>query len=322
MKKSKLAMGAIIVVAGMAISSGVWAAWPNDKPIEIVVGFAPGGGTDTMTRTLSRFLEKKLGNDARIVVVNKPGAGGELAATYVARSKPDGYTLGMVNVPGFIFMPMYRETTYQPEDLSLIARLVDDPSLIIAKKGSTVPADLSSIVKRLAESPGSLSFGHAGDGTTGHIALLQLEKLKKVKSTPIPFKGAGEGKMSLMGQHIDYTIITQSEAPDIESPTSEFIGIALASKNRKLKSIPTTLDENINIFTSSERGIGGPKGLPEDINAKLQTAIAEVMQDPEYLQAAKNDVPVLSFMPGKEWEDHLSKSRKELEPFIPLIKKK
>ncbi|MFA5704194.1 MAG: tripartite tricarboxylate transporter substrate binding protein [Advenella sp.] len=322
MRKSKFILSMTVAMSAMMLGNSAWAAWPNDKPIEIVVGFAPGGGTDTMTRTLSRFLEKKLGNDARIVVVNKPGAGGELAATYVARSKPDGYTLGMVNVPGFIFMPMYRETTYQPEDLALIARLVDDPSLIIAKKGSKVPADLPSIIKHLKESPGSLSFGHAGDGTTGHIALLQLEKMKDIKAVSIPFKGAGEGKMSLMGQHIDFAIITQSEAPDIESSASDFIGIALASKNRKLKSIPTTLDENINIFTSSERGIGGPKGLPQDINEKLQIAIADVMQDPEYLQAAKNDVPVLSFMPGKEWETHLNNNRKELEPFIPLIKKK
>lgn len=321
MKKAKVVMAAVMAT-GMMLGNTVWAAWPNDKPIEVVVGFAPGGGTDTMTRTLSRFLEKKLGSDVRIVVVNKPGAGGELAATYVARSKPDGYTLGMVNVPGYIFMPMYKETSYQPEDLSLIARLVDDPSLLIAKKGSKVPTKLPSIIKRLQEAPNSLSFGHAGDGTTGHIALMQLEKLKNIKAIPIPFKGAGEGKLSLMGEHIDYAIITQSEAPDIESPDSDFVGIALASKHKNLKSVPTTFEEDIHVFTSSERGIGGPKDLPEAINLKLQNAIAEVMQDPEYLAAAKNDVPVLSFLGGKEWEAHLNKSRKELEPFIPLIKKR
>lgn len=320
MKKSKILLGLLTTVS-MLSSYTAFAAWPNDKPIEIVVGFSPGGGTDTMTRTLARFLEKKLGEQSRVIVVNQPGAGGELAATRVSRAKPDGYTLGMINVPGFIFMPMYKDTTYQPEDLSLIARLVDDPSIIIAKKDSKVPKDLRSIIKHLQERPGSLAFGHSGDGTTGHITLMQLEKMENIKAVTVPFKGAGEGKLSLLGGHIDYVIATQSEVPDIEAENSSFVGVALASKNKKLKSIPTTLSENIHIFTSSERGIGGPKGLPEEIKRQLQEVIQEIFTDPEYLVAAKNDVDVLAFLPGEQWEEYLQNNRKDLEAFVPLFKK-
>src|SRR4051794_14543864 len=95
------------VAAAAALAPGIWgqsfAAWPEDKPIEVVVGFAPGGGTDLMARKLLPFVQKRLGPKAQFVVVNKPGAGGEIANAYVKNAKPDGYTLAVVNVPGFLF---------------------------------------------------------------------------------------------------------------------------------------------------------------------------------------------------------------------------
>ncbi len=86
------------------------AAWPDDKPVEVVVGFAAGGGTDVMARKLLPFVEKRLGGSARFVVLNKPGAGGEIAFAAIARAAPDAYSMGVVNVPGYNFLPMTRKT--------------------------------------------------------------------------------------------------------------------------------------------------------------------------------------------------------------------
>ena len=90
-------------------SAPVFAVWPDDRPIEMIVGFVPGGATDAMARTLARFVEKRLGANAKIIVVNKPGSGGEMAVAQLASAKPDGYTIGMINAPGFMFLPMYRK---------------------------------------------------------------------------------------------------------------------------------------------------------------------------------------------------------------------
>ena len=111
------------------------AAWPDDQTIELVVGFAPGGGTDLMARALVPFLEKKLGGKTRIVVVNKPGAGGEISTAYLARAKPDGYTVGFINVPGFVFIPMYKQASYKTDDVRIIARVVDDPAVWMVRSG-------------------------------------------------------------------------------------------------------------------------------------------------------------------------------------------
>src|SRR6476659_7822857 len=129
------------VAAAAALALGAagqsLAAWPEDKPIEVVVGFAPGGGTDLMARKLLPFVQKRLGGNAQFVVVNKPGASGDLANGYVAKAKPDGYTLAIVNVPSFLYTPLTRKAQYKPEDFQLVSRVVDDPTVLIARADGT-----------------------------------------------------------------------------------------------------------------------------------------------------------------------------------------
>src|SRR3954447_738833 len=99
---------ALVAAFGFAGCGSAWAAWPDDKPIEVVVGFAPGGGTDLLARKLGPFLKKQLGDKAQFIVINKAGAAGEIASSYIAKAKPDGYTIGFVNVPSFLYLPMVK----------------------------------------------------------------------------------------------------------------------------------------------------------------------------------------------------------------------
>lgn len=211
--------------------SAAQAAWPEDKPIELVVGFAPGGGTDTMARLLARTMEKYLGQNSKIIVVNKPGAGGEIAATYLSQAKPDGYTLGMINVPGYIFMPLYKKTGYQTDQIQLISRVVDDPAIMVMSKDSKHPKTLQEIISSSKLGANVYSIGHSGDGTTGHIAMMQLEKMANINFSSVPFKGAGDTKLALYGGHLDYAIITTGEAPDLSQADSKLMGIVQFSKS-------------------------------------------------------------------------------------------
>ena len=117
----------VAAVVGVAACGPAWAGWPDDKPIEVVIGFAPGGGTDVMARKLLPFVEQRLGGKVKFVVLNKPGAGGEIAFAAIARAAPDAYSIGVVNVPGYNFIPMTRKTQYSMDEIRLIARVVDDP---------------------------------------------------------------------------------------------------------------------------------------------------------------------------------------------------
>ena len=281
------------------------AAWPDDRPIELVVGFAPGGGTDVMARLVAQHLEKRLSDKARIIVINKPGAGGEIAVRHVAAAKPDGYTLGMINAPGFVYLPLRKGANYRPEDIRLIARLVDDPLLFIKRRGSDAPDDLPKLVAKLKQSSESLSFGHSGDGTTGHLALMDLERSQGVRGTSVPFKGGGDIRLGVLGNHIDYGLITVSEVPELNNPNGPFAAIAIASDKPHNASIPTAAQSGIPLRYSSERGMGGPANLPDAIRDKLEQALQDTLKDPAFLAASGRDAAVLAFQPGAQWKESL-----------------
>ncbi|WP_291383866.1 MULTISPECIES: tripartite tricarboxylate transporter substrate binding protein [Achromobacter] len=297
----------ILFAGALALTASVaQAAWPDDRPIELVVGFAPGGGTDVMARLVAQHMEKRLGDKTRIIVINKPGAGGEIAVRYVAAAKPDGYTLGMINAPGFVYLPVSKGAKYKPEDIRLIARLVDDPLLFIKRRGSTAPEDLPALVTKLKQSPESLSFGHSGDGTTGHLALMDMERSQNVRGTSVPFKGGGDIRLGILGDHIDYGLITVSEVPELVDPKGPFEAIAIASDKRH-NAIPTAAESGVALRYSSERGMGGPATLPDAIRDKLEQALQDTLKDPAFLAASGRDAAVLAFQPGEEWRASLAR---------------
>jgi len=306
--KRYLAASALALVANTAV-----AAWPDDRPIELVVGFAPGGGTDVMARLVAQHMEKRLGSKARIIVINKPGAGGEIAVRHVAAAKPDGYTLGMINAPGFVYLPVSKGAKYTPEDIRLIARLVDDPLLFIKRRGSDAPADLTQLVATLKKSPESLSFGHSGDGTTGHLALMDLERSQSVKGTSVPFKGGGDIRLGVLGNHIDYGLITVSEVPELIDPKGPFEAIAITSDKRHNDTIPTAAESGIALRYSSERGMGGPATLPDAIRDKLEQALQDTLKDPAFLAASGRDAAVLAFQSGADWKESLDRQTRAFQ---------
>lgn len=272
-----------------------------------------------MARAMAPYMEKKLGGRARIVVVNKPGASGEISSTYIARAKPDGYTIGFINVPGFVFAPMYKTTSYQVSDLRIIARVVDDPSVLMSRKDAkflTVP----DIIAQLKKNPGSLTFANSGRGTSGHLSLLGLEQVTGVKGTDVAYKGAGEFKSALFGGHVDYAFLSVGEYLAAKNDSVQAITVLSKKRFDDLGNVPTAAELGYAVLVSSERGIAGPKALPDDIANRIQNAIKDTLQDPAFVQTVKNDAAVLAYMPGAEWTQSLDAIREWLKPFVNKMK--
>jgi len=306
----------LLLVVSCALSTPLLAAWPDDQSIELVVGFAPGGGTDLMARAMAPYMEKKLGGRARIVVVNKPGASGEISNTYVARAKPDGYTIGFINVPGFVFTPMYKKTAYQNDDLRIIARVVDDPSVLMARKDAK-NGSLQEIVATLKKDPESLSFANSGRGTSGHLSLLKLQQVGQFKGSAIAYKGAGEFKSALMGGHVDYAFASVGEFLAANNDSVRAIAVLSDKRFDVLGPVPTAKELGFNALISSERGIAAPKAVSDEIAQRLQQAIKETLEDPVFIASVKNDSAVLAYLPGAEWTKSLGAIREMLVPFVP-----
>ncbi|WP_128924197.1 tripartite tricarboxylate transporter substrate binding protein [Bradyrhizobium guangxiense] len=313
---------ALVAAFGFAASGSAWAAWPDDKPIEVVVGFAPGGGTDVMARKLLPFVERSLGGKAKFVVLNKPGAGGEIAFASIARGAPDGYAIGVVNVPGYNFLPMTRKTQYTTDEIRLVARVVEDPNVIV------VPADsrfqnLPDIIAALRSKPGSVSFGHNGAGTNGHLAIRMLAAVAKVEPNEISYRGTAAQRTDLLGGHLDVGMVTVSEIPELHGTNKGPLRvIAILSKKRfaALPDVPTAEEVGFPVMTTAERGFAVPKGVPDDIVKKLEAGIAEGLRHPEYLTGSPGDEPVIAFMPGAEWQKRLDAMSEALRPFAEQMR--
>lgn len=315
-----------LVAAAMLIcSQAALAAWPEDRSIEVLVGYAPGGSTDLMARAILPYVRKHLGDRTPPpVVINRPGASGEIATAQIERAKPDGYLIGLVNMPSYLFVPVYRKAQYSLSGIALVARVVVDTTIMVSKKDRGFQ-DLKQVVATLKDNPSSLSIGHNGLGTNGHLALVQLEKMTGVKFNAIPFNGTGQQKTALSGGHIDFSLISASEVPDPEKEAVPFRILAQFARTRlalpPYNSVATTYEQGFNVEMSSVRGFAAPASLPADILLRLQKAVEAAMKDPEYLRVARTDAPFLSFLPGGEWTREIEDMRAGYEEMARSLPK-
>ena len=298
-----------LALAGLLTSASAIAnaAWPDDHPIEVLVGFAAGGGTDIMVRNMVPFIQKKLGGKATLVIVNRPGAGSEISNTFLARAKPDGYTLGIVNVPALEFVPMYKKAAYDPARIDLVARVLSDPTVLVVRKDSA-RATLKDLMAALRAKPGSVSFGHNGIGTNGHLALLQLQNAGQSTFNEIPYNGTAQSKTALLGGHIDVAAMTSGELPDAMAPDSKFRLLAQLGATRlpTLNSVPTAVELGFDAVMPAERGLAAPVGVDPAILRRVQQAVEQTLKDPQYIAKASNDAPVLAFLPGAAWREEIN----------------
>jgi tripartite-type tricarboxylate transporter receptor subunit TctC len=306
---------AAVLAAALVAAAPAWAAWPDDKPIEVVVGFAPGGGTDLMARKLLPFVQKRLGPKAQFVVVNKPGAAGEIANGYVAKAKADGYTLAVVNMPSFFFVPMTKKSQYQPEDFQLVARVIDDPTILLVRSDSKI-ASLQSLIAASKQQPRSISFGHNGNGTNGELAIQMLGKAAGAELNAVPYKGTAAQKTDLLGGHLDVALVSAGEVPELhKGATAQVRGLVqfTGKRSEALPQVPTATEAGAAVLMSSERGFAAPKGVSPDIVKRLDQAIAEALKDPDFL-ASTSDAPLLAYLPGPQWQKALEPTLKALQP--------
>jgi tripartite-type tricarboxylate transporter receptor subunit TctC len=251
----------------------------------MIVAYAPGGGTDLIARLLARHLEKELG--ATIVVQNKPGAGGAIGFAELARATPDGYTIGFINTPNLLTIPIERKTTFTWKSYDLIGNLVDDPGAFTVNQASNIDS-LATLVKYARANPGAVTVGTTGVGSDDHLAMLLFEKASGVKMTHVGYKGAGEVRGALAGQQITIGAINVGEALAYQKGGTplKFLGQMGLSRAVLAPNVSTFREQGYNIELASLRGLAAPKGLPEPVRKKLVDAMAKVAADPQFKQQA------------------------------------
>lgn len=291
-----------VLLATSMVAAAIGAAradWPKDRPIQMIVAFAPGGSTDVMARAMEPFLEKQLG--AEIVIENRPGASGEIAYTALAKADPDGYTFGFINTPGFLTMQVQRKLGYDPKDIKPIARIVDDPTAVVVPASSKMKT-LKDFVEAAKAKPGTVSYGSSGIGTDDHLAIILLADKTGAKFIHIPFNGAGETRTAILGSQVTAGGLNVSEYAGNDTSGLRMLAHFGQKRSPQVPDVPTAAEQGYEVFMTSERGIAAPRAVPDDITKKFAEAVKATIENPEFQKQAKQLALPLAYLPGSEWE--------------------
>jgi tripartite-type tricarboxylate transporter receptor subunit TctC len=304
MKRLKLLLG-MVLAAATAMPAA--AEYP-EKPIELIVAFAPGGGTDVAARSIARFVEKHLGDGATIAVINKPGAGGEIGWTALSQAQPDGYTIGMINPPAFVALSVEGKAKYTMESFKPIGNIVLDPGILVVGKDSPYNT-LKDIMEAAKAAPGAIVVGTSGAaGSSEHIGILNLNRIAGVTFTPAFFGATAPARQALLGGHVPAATMNLSEAlPLIRSGDIKILGIMAAERSSYFPEAPTFAEQGYDLIVTASRGLAAPAGIPAEVVSKLEEALKAAMEDPEYVKAAKEAEIPLAYLNSADYAALITK---------------
>ena len=262
MTKMKIVLHALTAAAVFAVA-GPAVAWEPTKPIKIIVGFSPGGGTDLVARNLVASSQEFF--PVPLVVVNKPGAGGTLAADFVSKAKADGYTMLVAGGSESTSVPNHREVSYSLDNFRGVLRCIRSRIYIVSHKDSGITSIADLKAKAEAE-PGKLAYGSSGQGTLYHSTMLLTTKALGVDMRHVPYKGGAPMMAALLGGHIDITLAGPEEAA-AQYQAGKINLLALASQSRldTFKDVPTLQELGNDVYIENQKGIVVPAGTPDDV---------------------------------------------------------
>lgn len=248
------------------------------RPIKLVVPFAPGGSSDSLARIVAPELASRLGQ--QVVIENVPGAGGNIGIDAVARSAPDGYTLGLATPgPIVVNVSLMDSLPYDPlKDLAPIAMVGDLPIVLVATK-SLPSNDVSALIAADKAEPGSLYYASAGVGTTMHLSGALFNALAGTTLEHVPYGGAGAAITDLIGGEVQLGFLDlPATMSHLQSGALKAIAVGNRKRAMSLPGVPTIAEQGVEGYeTSGWLGILAPAGTPAGVVAKVHVALAETM---------------------------------------------
>lgn len=302
MKTLRLLAAALFIAPAAA-----FAAYP-ERPINLIVSYSPGGGTDLIARAIAPFLEKYLGNNAKVVVQNRPGAGGAIGFAALANAAPDGHTIGFINTPNVMTIPIEREAGYTLEKFETLGNIVDDPGNFSVHNDNAVKS-LKDLAAAAKAKPGEITVGTTGVGSDDHLALLLFSRIAGVKLNHIPMKGAADVKGGVVGRQIDVAAMNIGEAMQAVAGGAPMrqLGTMAMTRSPVAPDVPTFAEQGYPIEMSSLRGLAAPKGMPADVKQKLVKAVEQSVKDPEFQKKAVQYFAPLRYLAPADFDAYLKK---------------
>ncbi|MGN7873593.1 Bug family tripartite tricarboxylate transporter substrate binding protein [Roseateles sp. 22389] len=291
--------------------------WPT-KPVTLVVPFPAGGTTDVLARALAEKLQQSLGQP--VIVESRPGAGATLGADYVAKAKPDGYTLLIGAVHHTIASSVYKKLPYVfQKDFVPITGLALVPNVLVVNAGATPAKSVAELVAALKAHPGQWSYGSNGNGTAQHLIGTQFQNATGTTLLHVPYKGSGPLATDLLGAQIQMSFDTITPVlPHIKAGKLRALAVTTARRSSALPDVPTLEEAGLKGFDiGTWFGVLAPAATPRDIVARLNAEMVKVIQAPEF---RKRMDEIGAEPTGGSSEQLAAQIRSETSRFAKLVK--
>ncbi|HET7793484.1 MAG TPA: tripartite tricarboxylate transporter substrate binding protein [Rhizobacter sp.] len=269
----------LTLLAAFIAATAALPAFANDypsRPIELIVPYNAGGGTDALARAFADVARKHLSQP--IVVNNKPGASGVIGWTDVLNSKPDGYKLALMTVE-LTTLPHLGLQKFSHEEFTPIARMNADPAAITVRAESPWN-NIEEFIAAAKKANGEMKMGNSGNGSIWHLAAAALEDRTGTQYSHIPYPGANPAVLSLLGGHIDAVSVSPAEvAPHVASGKLKILAVMADQRQKGFEKVPTFKERGIDLLVGTWRGLGAPKSTPKDVIEILKVATQKTMQE-------------------------------------------
>ena len=273
------AFGECGIAQAQSTSTGSGQAFPV-KPVRLVVPLAPGGGNDTLSRYVGKFLTESLGQS--VVVENRAGGGGLAGGEYVARSAPDGYTLVVAGSGLIVVSLTHRQFNFQ-RDLTPIAMIGEYATLLVCHPSLPV-TNVRELIKLAKSRPGKLNFASAGNGSAGHLVLEMFRTAANIEIVHIPYKGAGPAATDVMAGQVSLLFNNPlGSIPHVRSGRLRALGISGTQRINAMPEVPTIAESGLPEFSATFfLGLLGPLAMPREIVTRLNAETVKIVQRREF----------------------------------------
>lgn len=268
--------------------------YPN-RPINMIVPFAPGGAADLGSKTVANHMREFLGQP--LISIYKPGGSGTLGASFVAKAKPDGYTLLVESLTPNVMSPLVRKIDYTLDDFIPIGVYGKGPVWLVVKADAKWK-DLKEYIAEAKKSPGALTIGSYGMLSVAHFLIERFCKQANIQLTHVPFKSSGTALTSLLGRHVDSAFIMGSGGGHLQAGNIRVLAAAVDERLEGLPDIPTFIDYGYSLVSNQWTSIAAPKGTPKEIIDILSSAQKKAFEKSD---ALKKDMRKIDF-----WAQHFS----------------
>jgi tripartite-type tricarboxylate transporter receptor subunit TctC len=309
--------GVLAILTGIGLPVAAQTPWPT-KPITYVVPFAPGGNTDTLARLIGQKLSVALGQP--VVIDNKPGAGGNIGSDFVAKAKPDGYTILGGTISSHAINPsIYPKMPYDAVKSFEPVILIGSGPLVLAVGANTPYKSLQDVIAAAKAKPGDIAFASAGNGTSPHLAGELLKSLSQANLMHVPYKGSGPAVTDVVAGQVplifDTLLVVGSH---VKAGKLRALAVASPKRMNSLPDVPTGAEGGVPGFeVGTWQAIFAPAGTPKEIVNRLNTEVATILKQPDIVARLAD----LGLEPGAGSPEQLGELQKaEISKWAKVVK--